>query len=223
MPNDRLRKLLMLAAMILLVGIAPAQAGVAYDVSLDTRALPAGNYSLFFQLTDGSGTNDANNMVGLSDFAFGGGGAVLGPQLWGGVSGDLATGITLIDGDFFNGIVQGFTRGAQLSYRLDLTTHTDSLGTPDLFAMSVLDPNGHEIPTADGSGANTLLTITLDAPLDIQTFPTDPTTATSNGDFIAMAAPVLTPVPEPSSLIEFGVGLLWLIGRRGLKLTRRPR
>lgn len=209
--NEHAGAITRILVLLLLAG-AISRADVLYNVTLNTGALPAGNYSLFFQLTDGSGTNDANNTVMLSNFGFAGGSALAPPQLYGGAAGDLSSSVTLIDNSFFNAIVQGFTPGSQFTYRLDLSTNVDAGGTPDVFAMSVLDANGVEIPTLDSSGANTLLTITIGSPLWIQTFSADPNAATSTGDFITMDAPVVTPVgpaavPEPSSLLLLGSGL----------------
>jgi len=64
------------------------------------------HFSLDFQLTDGSGTGDANNTVILSDFGFGGGTAVGNPNLTGGATGDLASTVTLTDTAFLNDFFQ---------------------------------------------------------------------------------------------------------------------
>jgi hypothetical protein len=192
-------------------------ADAIYNVTLDTSALTAapGAYSLYFQLTDGSGTNDGNNTVTLSNFSFGGGAPVDPAQLFGGVSGTLSTGVTLTDNSFFNGFVQGFTPGSTLTFGMDLTTNVDAGGVPDLFAASILDANGNEIPSLDPSGADTLLTINIGSPLTVQPFAadptTDPTTATSTGQYVTMGAPALgspASVPEPSALLLVGAALV---------------
>ncbi len=59
-----------------------ARADAIYNVSLDTSSLignAAGPFSLDFQFNDGSGTNDGNNTVTLTNFAFGGGGGEQAP------------------------------------------------------------------------------------------------------------------------------------------------
>jgi hypothetical protein len=225
-------RMTMLAGIVLCLGGEPAWAGAVYEVTLNTSPLTAlsGSYSLFFQLTDGSGSGDANNMVTLSNFSFGGGGAVAPAQLFGGASGNLETQIALTDSGFFNASVQGFASGSQLSFVMNLTDNVDAGGIPDLFAMSILDANGNEIPSLDPSGANTLLSITFNAVLDIEPFATDSSTATSTGAFIAMDAPVVQPysppaggqVPEPASLAMCGIGIAAIAAlSRYRKETRR--
>ncbi len=115
-PN--LRRLSRFYGMIfLLFGTLPAWADVLYyDVTLNSSALAAvpDNYSLFFQLTNGDGINDTNNVVTLSNFAFGAGGAAIPPaQTFGGASGDLNGGASLNDSTFFfNAILEGFQPGS---------------------------------------------------------------------------------------------------------------
>ncbi|HEY6358872.1 MAG TPA: hypothetical protein VIX35_11540, partial [Vicinamibacterales bacterium] len=58
----------------------------------------------------------------------------------------------------FHAFVEFFTPGSSLSFQLDLTTNVDTGGTPDAFAVSILDSSGASIPTLDPSGADTLLT-----------------------------------------------------------------
>jgi len=234
MRFSSISRITMLAGIGLCLGGGPAWAGTVYTVTLDTGPLMASSesYSLFFQLTDGSASGDANNTVTLSDFGFGGGASIDPAQLLGDAAGDLTTQITLTDGGFFNAVVQGFTPGSQLSFELDLTDNVDSGGIPDLFGMSVLDANGNEIPSLDPLGANTLLSVTFGAPLDIEAFATDSSTATSTGAFIAMDAPVVQPysaptegqAPEPASLAMSGMGIAAIAAvNRYRKETRRQR
>jgi len=217
MQFSRVRRMLVLAGSMLLFATAPAWANAISFVILDTSALSvqSSSYSIYFQLTDGSG--DANNTVTLSNFSFGGGHAIAPAQLSGGASGDLSSAVTLSDTAFFNAVVQVFSPGSQLLFRLDLTANIDSGSVSDFFAMSVLDGNGSEIPTLDSSGLNTLLSVTFDSPLDIQTYATDSSTPTTNGDYITMGAPVLAPlagpssVPEPATFLLLGTSLAAVI------------
>jgi len=64
---------LALAFPILLAASTATYANLIYMVSLNTTSIAGGNYTLAFQLTDGSGTGDANNTATLSSFNFGGG------------------------------------------------------------------------------------------------------------------------------------------------------
>jgi hypothetical protein len=202
---------------VLSVAVGAARAGEIFTVTLDTNPLTlspaadAGPFSIAFQLTDGSGTNDGNNTATLSNFDFGGGSASGTPTLYGvGTSGDLGSTVTLTDNDFFNAFVQGFIPGSSLSFLAGLTTNVDAGGTPDAFAFSILDSSGSSIPTVDP--ADTLLTVNIDsASPTILTYATDPNQGTASGDVsITMGAPVtnlLTPVPEPTLPLLMCVGL----------------
>src|SRR5437016_13675526 len=93
-----------LALVLALAQQRPAHAGIINgSVSLDTSGL-SGTFELGFILTDGSATGDANNTVTLGNFGFGGGSAgSVDPLLsTGGASGDLTSGVALVDSAFLN-------------------------------------------------------------------------------------------------------------------------
>jgi len=71
---------------------------VSFSVNVDTTSL-VGTYEAGFVLLDASGLGDANNTVTIDDFAYGGGsaGAVDPTFTIGGATGDLSSGIDLVD------------------------------------------------------------------------------------------------------------------------------
>src|SRR5689334_16903130 len=86
----------LLVCLLMILTTSPSQAQIAFHLSMDTSVLvghPAAPFFLDFQLNDGSGANDANNTISLSNFTFGGGTAGPGGALLtGGATGDLSSG-----------------------------------------------------------------------------------------------------------------------------------
>jgi hypothetical protein len=171
----------------------------------------AGTFEVDFQLNDGGGTT--NNTATINNFAFGGGNPVGSPTiLMGGANGDLSGTVTLTDdpllgGGFINEFAQQFNLGSALSFDVQLTTNVDS-PAPDQFSFAILH-NGVEIPTT-GTG-DAFLIVDLDSiNPSVQTFRSD-----LNRTNINIAAPTATSpttaVPEPSSIVLIGAGLLVML------------
>lgn len=189
-----------------------ARADQIFDVSLNTSSISGNTLTLLFQLTDGSGTSDANNMVTINGLNFGVGGSASGTaNLTGGATGNTAAGFVLTDSDFFNAVEQQFVAGSVLSFTFDMTSSSDGI-TPDEFAFSI-----EEIGTSDPGGAF-VVTDVGGAP---QTF-------TSSSPYQALGAAQVTPptttAPEPSSLLLLGCGSLGAkLGRRLFRSSRTHR
>ncbi len=200
---------------------------VSYEVTIDTTPLighPAGPFSLDFQFTDGSGMGNANNIVTLSDFGFGGGSVVGTNMLTGGASGDIESILTLTDSSFFNEAQQRFIPGSSLTFRLTETGNVESGGTPDEFSATILDSSGAGLPSSAPNGALLLSDINSPYPavLPFSTSSTD--TPVAGGPPISIAAPTVTfavsPVPEPSSFWLVATTLIVLVP---VSLLRRER
>jgi PEP-CTERM motif len=180
-------------------------------VTLDTTALASlpgastGPFSLFFQLTDGSGVGDGSSAIILSDFAFGGGSFAPDTTAFGGASGNVGAGVFLTDSTFFASLGQGFTPGTTLSFRVETTGEPIAGGTPDTLAFSILDVSGFPIATEDPTFADTLFTVYLDSssPLFLR-YATDLTRT----PIVMSAADIsteTTSVPEPGTLTLVGL------------------
>lgn len=191
------RSAMVLAALLIAAGQQVAYGDIVTTEVFDTSALissSAGPFELAFVLTDGSGTGDGNNTVTLSNFLFGVGGSAGSVDTslsTGGVSGDLASGVSLVDSSFLNIFASSFTPGSLLSFRLGLTTNVDPGGTPDELSLVLLQGSGPPlpVPTTDPSGLDSFLTVNIDS--------TQPTVST-----FALA------IPEPSSLLLIVVSSL---------------
>ncbi len=200
-------------------GVRTCRADVLDIITLNTAPLvgdSAGPFSIAFELIDGSGTGDGNNTATLSDFQFGGGGPSGTPVVFGGTSGDLSSTVTLTDSSFLNFFIQQFTAGDSLSFHLRLTTNVDAGPTPDGFSFSILDNTDTEIPTQGGPFFDVFLNVDINSSTPtIETFASDPTlTPAAGGPPIDIAAPQVTPVPEPGTWILIGSASFILLGIR---------
>jgi hypothetical protein len=195
---------IVVAALALTWPVAAAHASSIFTVTLDTSQLASdhtltGPFGIDFQLNQG---NNAVNYATISHIMFNGGSAFGSPTYTGNASGNLNTSVKLNDnGSFANDFNQGFTPGSKLSFQVTLTTNKDPI-TPDQFTFSLLQNYGTSnvgnVPTTDPTGANTLLTVTIDS--------NNPTIATYGGVNGDPSAPTVqfgggNAAPEPSTLV----------------------
>jgi hypothetical protein len=198
-----MRQKLLLAILVVFLFLANIASADIIVVSLATSPLQgdvAGPFSLIFQLTDGNGIGDGNNTVTLFNFQFGSGGPSGAPSTFGGVTGNVNSTVTLVDTSFLNYFIQPFTPGATLGFTMSTTNQLDSGGIPDGFGFSIGDKTGQAIPTL--SFSDVFVEIDMDSahPL-VQTFGSDTSRLPAGGGGpIAIGAPTLAAVPEPSSL-----------------------
>src|SRR6516225_5524598 len=110
-----------------------ASTDLVYNVTLDTTPLvghPAGPFYIEMTFADGSGVDDANNTVTLANFNLGGGSSFGGPTLFGGATGSLETGVTIVDTSFQSLFSEVFTPGNHLSFSIAFTLNDDAGGIP---------------------------------------------------------------------------------------------
>jgi len=173
---------------------------IKLDFSLDTAQLvssPGGPFSIDFQFLDGGGTADANNMLNISNFTFGGGSAIGSAALTGGITGGLISGVSIVDSSFLNEFTQGFMPGSSLKFQVTSTANVDASGVPDEFSFAILDGIGVEIPTEGlaSIGSDVFLDLNIDFSISpsVRWFASDPTRSpAAGGDPITTGPPTVT-------------------------------
>ncbi len=188
-----------------------ARGQLMFDVQLNTSALAghsAAPFYIDFQLNDGAGEGEGNNTAILSNFTFSGGGAVGSSMTFGGASGSLGSSVTLTDSSAFNEFIQAFTPGALLAFRLHLTTAVSG-AVPDLFSFAILDSTLANLPTLS-AGSDVFMSINLTGESSsVETFASNNARSpAAGGPPLNLPAPLVTPVPEPSTYGLIGAVVL---------------
>jgi len=194
-----------------------ARGDVTYNVTLDTAPLvghPAGPFYIELAFTDGSGVNDANNTVSLSNFNFGGGSSLGSPLIFGGASGSVEAGVSIVDNSFLSLFSEPFAPGLQLSFSLGLTLNDDAGGTPDRLTFFVLDNSGVALPTLAPAGDYFFgVDIHSTGPI-FDAYGSDPNRAPTVGAPVLIPTPIIASVPEPSTIYLLGGVLSMLVALR---------
>jgi hypothetical protein len=167
---------------------------VSYDVTLDTAPLvghAAGPFYIQLAFTDGSGVNDANNTVTISNASFGGGSALGSPLAFGGAGGSLQTGIAITDSSFLSVFIEQFAPGLQLRFSLGLTLNDDAGPIPDGLTLTILDSSGVPLPTLAPGGDYFLGAELHSTGTIFSAYGSDPSRAPSVGNPITIGSPTI--------------------------------
>ena len=190
------------------VFVAIAAAAFGDTISIDTSSLE-GNinapFTLDLQLSDGSGSNDGNNTVTLSDFNVGSGSLTLASTSGGGVFSNSPLQVQLTDNSFFNDVQFTIDPGATLSFDLSATSNADA-GTPDVFTLAILDSGYSDLPTSNVN--NGIALVEYDFPTVSPTGTAELILSGTNSTFDGVTIPTpqtgtLSSTPEPS-------GIFWM-------------
>src|SRR5215471_14842203 len=210
----RLRSLLLLMSCLC---APPANAGILYQVTVDTSSITGTAGSLDFNFNPGSLVTQAASLEILN---FTSGGTLVtgpcvsgGPCVMGDVSGTLPGTVTFDNGMPLNDYFQGFSFGATLSFQIRL--FGPAVDSPDgtstsgsSFAFSMFSDAAGTTPalTPDPDG----FAVTIDVNLDGSTSVHDFSSQTDVAPVVAVGA------PEPASLVLLGPAIALMVA--GLRL-----
>lgn len=228
------------AAAAVCLAAADSQAGLLYDVTLDTSLLSANSgQGIFYFDFELSGDGTGNNTATISNFKATGGSVTSGSQ--GSVDGSVSptvdfsvpSTVLVLTDSATNPLVdfnQAFLPGSQLSFTLDLTTNVNKAETttPDQFIFQVAS----DVSPSFDNNTNVNASFTSVLTMNIAS-PTVTTTATPtvnsvggqlglpvNSNIIVTPAAEVSQVPEPATLGMMGLGFLGLLFR--CRRRRKP-
>ncbi len=207
----------------LLLGAAAQSeaANLSYNVYLNTASLvnnTNGPFSLDVILGSGSQTPNSDNTITLSNFVFSNGSLGTVSYSNGGVSGTMASTVTLTNSSEDNELAETFSSTVtQIQFSVSMTSNTNN-PFPDQFNVAILDGGLNNIPTTDPGGGNTLVLANINTAQTLASVNTYNSTA--NGE----APGVTAAVPEPGSFVGVLAGLSALgtyVRRRGIRRETR--
>lgn len=199
----------------LVLAASSTRADPMFDVTLDTSAIVGTEDQLVFELVDGGG--EPQTAVSLTHFDLGGGAVVAPADYLGstGVSGDVSSGIAMDDSGGTVLFTQLVTFGSSLMFQLTSSTVL-SVGapdtSPDAFSMLVCASDFSACYSANTQTGALLELDLTGAAISPSSFVLD---AAPGPDGPGLPAPVVTAVPEPTTLA------LLLGGLFGVAAVRR--
>ena len=218
MDKTYYKELICFTVLLALCMVRPALAVTTYNVTINTSAVQGTNGQLAFDFTK---NDPLFNTVDILNFSTD---STLGvPITEGGlVEGDLILQINpapftrINGGSFFNELIVTPTPfGNNISFTLSLSQSHTPGGVPDQLALFLLDASGLPLfPTSDPLGADALFTIDITGVAGglLSVFSPTSFTPPTSLQIIVPGGP--SPVPEPSTLFLFILGLVGLLGYR---------
>ena len=188
-----------------------AQAGVQYQVTVNTTSINATTGFLDFQFNPGNVTSQSATAV-LSNFSGGVAGAV--NSVSGNVTGSLPGTVTLVNSTPFQELFQTFTFGNSFSFLLDLsgaaiTAPNGTSTAGSTFGLGLYDSGQNPILTSQGAGTGFAGQVQIN--LNGTTTPTGFLQSTGAPSVVSFVRVV---VPEPGAMGLVGLGLITLLVTR---------